>query len=162
MEGYKQTKQNINNNLLFKLSQIGYALNCDLMFTNRVGEIEQNINLANELKNGDKVFISVLDNEITINIKQLVGILSRKNVKVYFYLMYEPIIPVYVIELLLPCSLGLYINNNVYEHPLIHCMPIGIRDCEKVVPNHKGFSHDYLFREGGKLINKQHLCLLCF
>ena len=132
------------------------------MFTNRVGEIEQNINLANELKNGDKVFISVLDNEITINIKQLVGILSRKNVKVYFYLMYEPIIPVYVIELLLPCSLGLYINNNVYEHPLIHCMPIGIRDCEKVVPNHKGFSHDYLFREGGKLINKQHLCLLCF
>lgn len=38
--------------------------------------------------------------------------------------------------------------NNVYEHPNIHSMPIGIRDCESVVPGHKGFSHKYLFDEG--------------
>ena len=76
--------------------------------------------------------------------------------------MYEPIVPENIVKLLLPVSLGIFNNNNVYNHPLIHCMPIGIRDCEKVVPNHKGFSHDYLYNEGLKVVNKQHLALLCF
>ena len=76
--------------------------------------------------------------------------------------MYEPIVPVNIVKLLLPVSLGIFNNNNVYNHPLIHCMPIGIRDCEKVVANHKGFSHDYLYNEGLKVVNKQHLALLCF
>jgi hypothetical protein len=76
--------------------------------------------------------------------------------------MYEPIVPVNIVKLLLPVSLGIFNNNNVYNHPLIHCMPIGIRDCEKVVPNHKGFSHDYLYNEGLKVVNKEYLALLCF
>ena len=46
--------------------------------------------------------------------------------------------------------------------PKIHTMPIGIKDCEKVVPNHKGFSHDYLYDEGLKIADKEYLCLLCF
>ena len=137
-------------------------MHCDLLFTNRVSEIEQNIYLVNHLKTGDKIFISVLNHELTINLNQLASILHEKNIKVYFYLMYEPVVPNYIIELLLPYSLGLFINNNVYEHPLVHCMPIGIRDCEKVVPNHKGFSHDYLYKEGLKTVNKEILCLLCY
>jgi hypothetical protein len=47
MEQYKIIKQQINNNLLFKLSQIGYALNCDVLFTNRIPEIRQDINIVN-------------------------------------------------------------------------------------------------------------------
>jgi len=162
MENYNLIKNNVNNNLLFKLSQIGYALNCELLFTNRIPEIQQNVNLAYNLNYGDKIFISVLPNELTINLNEIVRILLIKNIKVYFYLMYEPIVPIVIIQLLFPVALGFFINNNVYEHPLVHCMPIGIRDCEKVVPNHKGFSHDYLYNEGLNSVNKEYLCLLCF
>jgi hypothetical protein len=162
MEQYKNIKDTINNKLLFKLSQIGYALDCDLLFTNRIAEINQDINLVNFLNNGDKIFISVLPNELTINLEQLVKILQHKNIKVYFYLMYEPIVPAHIINLLFPVAIKFFINNNVYEHPHIHCMPIGIRDCEKVVPNHKGFSHDYLYNEGLKQTEKDILCLMCF
>ena len=162
MENYKIVKDKINKKLLFKMSQIGYALHCDLLFTNRIPEIVQDINLVNYLKNGDKIFISVLQHELTINLFELVNILHKNNIKVYFYLMYEPIVPVNIVKLLLPVSLGIFNNNNVYNHPLIHCMPIGIRDCEKVVPNHKGFSHDYLYNEGLKEVNKENLALMCF
>ena len=163
MENYNIIKTKVNNRLLFKMSQIGYALSCDLLFTNRIPEIIQDVNLANYLKNGDKIFISVLPNELTIDLNKLVEILIKKNIKVYFYLMYEPIVPINIINLLSCVSLGFYLNNNVYEHPLIYCMPIGIRDCERVVPNHKGFSHDYLYNEGSKInVKKEYLCLLCF
>lgn len=150
MENYNIIKNQINQRLLFKLSQIGYALHCDLLFTNRIPEIEQNVFLANHLKNGDKIFISVLPNELTIDLNHLVNILLQKKIKVYFYLMYEPIVPIHIINILSQVALGFFINNNIYENQLIHNMPIGIRDCEKVVPNHKGFSHDFLYKEIGR------------
>lgn len=162
MQDYSIIKNSINSRLLFKLSQIGYALNSDLLFTNRIPEIEQKINLVNDLNYGDSIFISILPNELTVNLQELVNLLLSKNIKVNFYLMYEPIISPEIINLLLPVSINLFINNNIYQHPQIHGMPIGIRDCEKVVPNHKGFSHDYLFNEGLKSVNKEILCLMCF
>jgi hypothetical protein len=162
MENYNIIKNQINQRLLFKLSQIGYALHCDLLFTNRIPEIEQNVFLANHLKNGDKIFISVLPNELTIDLNHLVNILLQKKIKVYFYLMYEPIVPIHIINILSQVALGFFINNNIYENQLIHNMPIGIRDCEKVVPNHKGFSHDFLYKEGLLSRTKEYLCLLCF
>ena len=118
MEKYTVIKNTVNNRLLFKMSQIGYALNCDLLFTNRIPEIEQNVELVNHLKHGNKIFISVLPNELTINLNILVNILQKKNIKVYFYLMYEPIVPVNIIKLLFPVSLGFYINNNVFANKI--------------------------------------------
>jgi hypothetical protein len=162
MEQYNIIKKQINTRLIFKLSQIGYALNCDLLFTNRVPSIRQDVELANYLKTGDKIFISVIPNELTINLHRLVLILKNKNIKVYFYIMYEPIVPVNIIQLLYPVSLGFYINNNFYEDSLIHGMPIGIRDCGNVVPNHKGFSHTYLFKEQLNIVKKEYMCLLVF
>jgi hypothetical protein len=162
MEKYNIIKNEVNKRLLFKMSQIGYALHCDILFTNRIPEIEQNVELVQHLKNGDKIFISVLQRELTIDLTRLVQILQHNNVKVFFYLMYEPILPHNIIELLFPVSLGFFINNNVYEDPLIHSMPIGIRDCGKVVPGHSGFYHDYLFNEGIKEVRKEFLCLMVF
>lgn len=162
MDNYILTKNEVNSRLLFKLSQIGYALNSDILFTNRVSEITQDINLVNNLKHGDNIFISVLPHELTIDLHQLVSILQFRNIKVNFYLMYEPIVSINIVNLLMPVTLHMFLNNNVYEHPQIHSMPIGIRDCEKVVPNHKGFSHNYLFNEGLKTVEKNMLCLLCF
>jgi hypothetical protein len=160
MDNYIITKTQVNNRLLFKMSQIGYALYCDILFTNRIPEIEQNVELVKYLKNGDKIFISTSETKIDFN--QLVNILYKNNIKVYFYLMYEPIVPANIIELLSPVSLGFFINNNIYDNPMIHSMPIGIRDCEKVVPIHKGFSHDYLFKEGLNNVDKEYLCLMVF
>jgi hypothetical protein len=54
MENYNIIKEEVNKKLLFKLSQIGYGLYCDLLFTNRIPEIEQNVELVNYLKTGDK------------------------------------------------------------------------------------------------------------
>jgi hypothetical protein len=162
MEKYNIIKQNVDNRLLFKMSQIGYALHCDLLFTNRIPEIEQNVELAKYLKIGDKIFISVLPNELTIDLNRLVQILQNNQVKVYFYLMYEPIVPSHIMNLLYNVSLGFFINNNVYNYPFVHTMPIGIRDCEKVVPNHRGFSHDYLYNECLKTCDKKYLCLMVF
>lgn len=162
MEQYTLIKNYENTKLRFKLSQIGYALNCDLLFTNRNPQIDQNINLVNSLNTGDSIFICVLQNEITIVLNHLCFLLQNAEIKVYFYLMFEPVIPPKIINMLFPYSLGFYINNNIYDHPLIHCMPIGIRDCETVVPNHKGFSHEYLYNEGLVERQKEYMCLLCF
>ena len=84
MENYNIIKNTVNNRLIFKMSQIGYALNCDLLFTNRIPEIIQDVNLVNNLKYGDKIFISVLPNELTINLNKLVEILIKKILKFIF------------------------------------------------------------------------------
>ena len=159
---FKILTKKIDERITFKLSTIGWALSCDLFFSNRIPEIQQNINLVNYLKNGDKIFISVSRYDLRINLNELVSILQKNNVKVYLYLMEEPVVPINIINLLRPISLGFYLQNNIYEDELIHCMPIGIRDCEKVVPVHKGFSHDYLYNEGNKTVTKDNMCLLCF
>jgi hypothetical protein len=153
------------NNLLFKLSSIGYALNCDVALTNRSPEfLPQNnhtiFNLLFKLNDGDSVYIS--PGETSFDIKELIDILIYKNIKVNFYIMHEPIVDIDLVNKLLPYSNNMFLMNNIYDHPNIHNMPIGIRDCEKVVPNHKGFSHDFLFNEGNKNVIKEYLCLLCF
>jgi hypothetical protein len=162
MEQYNLVKKQLNDKLLFKLSQIGYALRCDLMFTNRIPNIDQNINLVNNLKNGDKIFISLIQEELTVNLKLLVQMLMKMQIKVYFYLMYEPVIHRDILLFLIPVSLGLFINNNIYDHPMIHSMPIGIRDCGSITPMHKGFTHSSLYDEGLKTVEKEYLCLMCF
>jgi hypothetical protein len=163
MEQYNIIKKQLNTKLIFKLSQIGYALNCDLLFTTRIlPYIIQDVELANYLKTGDKIFISLIPSELTINLYKLMLILKNKNIKVYFYLMYEPIVPIDIIKLLYPVSLGFYITNNFYDDSLIHGMPVGIRDCGNVVSNHKGFSHDYLFKEQLNIVKKEYMCLLVF
>ena len=156
---YKIVKKQYNDKLFFKLCSIGFALECNLLFTNRI-TIDQDIDLVKNLNHGDKIFISIIESDI--NYDKLVEILSAKNIKVYFYIMYEPIVPAEIINKLMPVSIHFFIQNNVYESPMISCMPIGIRDCEKVVPNHKGFSHDFLYKEGLKTVDKTIACLLCF
>jgi len=151
--------------LIFKLSTIGFALNSKLAFTNRNTELmpqdNESINkILFSLNDGDRIFISTSESNVDYN--ALFNILKIKNIKVNFYLMNEPIVDIELVNLLLPHSHHMFLQNNIYDHPNIHNMPIGIRDCEKVVPNHKGFSHDFLFNEGKKSVVKEYLCLLCF
>jgi len=152
--------EELNNKLRFKLSSIGYALNCEVAFTNRNKIFSQDVNAVYNLNNGDSIYISPV--ETNINYNELITALKIKNIKVNFYIMGEPIIHINLINILFPYAIKFFLMNNVYNHPNIHNMPIGIRDCENVVPNHKGFSHDYLFNQGLKTCEKEYLCLLCF
>lgn len=162
METYKSAKNDVNNKLIFKLSQFGYALYCDLLFSNRCPDIEQNTDFANHLKHGDKVFITFINGEMTVDLEKLLNILRSKQMKVFFYLMYEPVLSNHIVDLLLNFTLGIFLNNNVYEHHLVHTMPIGIRDCESVAPMHRGFHHRFLYEEGLKTVGKEYLCLMCY
>jgi len=149
--------------IIFKLSQLGYALNCDVAFTNRSPHFlsqEINKNKLFHLKNGDSIFISPKETNLYFN--YLINILNKKKIKVNFYIMDEPIVEKEIIELLLPFSNNMFLQNNIYDHPNVHNFPIGIRDCEKIFHNHKGFSHDYLLNQGKKNVEKEYLCLLCF
>ncbi len=158
MDEYNRIKKDFDDKLLFKLSQIGFGLNSDLLFTNRI-PICQNVELVNHLKHGNQIFISTPETNIDLN--RLVEILILKSIKVYFYLMCEPIVDSKVIELLLPVTIKMFVQNNVYNHPNVHIMPIGIRDCETVFPHHH-FNHQYLFNEQLIKREKNYCCLLCF
>lgn len=75
--------------------------------------------------------------------------------------MFEPNVPQDIINAILPISYHIYCQNNNYSHPLVHCMPIGIRDCGTVVrPIHDNFYHSYLLNEGLKDVSKKYLCLI--
>jgi len=163
MEEYKEIIEWYKSSLIFKLSQLGYALNCNLLFTNRLEkiDIQKSFELIKYLKDGDKIFIdigSLKPIEIIINI--IIAIKSL-NIKLIFYLQDEPFIPHNIINIILPFAYHIYSNNNNFSHPLVHCMPIGIRDCGIIAKTmHNNFYHNYLFNEGLKTVSKKHLCLI--
>jgi hypothetical protein len=152
-------RDNLKNKLIFHLSQIGFALNCDFIFYGRENIFTPNIENLQKLENGSKIFIG----DINLDYNRIKSIFLQKNIKVIFYITGEPIIEYSIIETLLPVALSIYVNNNIYENPIIHNLPIGIRDCENILPVHcKDFNHLYLLNEGSKNIKKDILCLLCF
>ena len=163
MEEYKEIIEWYKSTLIFKLSQIGYALNCNLLFSDRLEKInmDKSFELIKFLKDGDKVFLdlgAIKYNEILNNI---VNAIKSLNIKLNFYLQFEPFVPHNIINLLLPLAYHIYAQNNNYSHPLVHCMPIGIRDCGTITKSiHDNFYHSYLFNEGLKTVSKKHLCLI--
>jgi hypothetical protein len=163
MEEYKEIIEWYKSSLIFKLSQLGYALNCNLLFTNRLEKIDikKSFELIKYLKDGDKIFIDLGSlNPIEILINIIIAIKSL-NIKLIFYLQDEPFIPHNIINIILPFAYHIYSNNNNFSHPLVHCMPIGIRDCGIIAKTmHNNFYHNYLFNEGLKTVSKKHLCLI--
>lgn len=163
MEEYKEIIEWYKSTLIFKLSQIGYALNCNLLFSDRLEKIniDKSFELIKFLKDGDKVFLdlgAIKYNEILNNI---VNAIKSLNIKLNFYLQAEPSVPNNIIEILLPLSYHIYAQNNNYSHPLVHCMPIGIRDCGTIAKSmHDNFYHSYLFNEGLNNVSKKYLCLI--
>jgi hypothetical protein len=163
MEEYKEIIQYYNSTLIFKLSQIGYAVNCNLIFSDRLEKIDiyKSFELIKFLKDGDKIFIDIGAIKNNENLNIIVDAIKSLNIKLIFYLMYEPFVSCDIINKILPLSYHIYCQNNNYSHPLVHCMPIGIRDCGLVAKSiHDNFYHSYLFNEGLKTVSKKHLCLI--
>ena len=61
MEEYKEIIDWYKSTLIFKLSQIGYALNCNLIFSDRLEKIDmdKSFQMLKYLKDGDKIFIDL-------------------------------------------------------------------------------------------------------
>jgi hypothetical protein len=144
MNAIQQAKRALSAGLIFKLSQIGFALRSTLCYTNRVNVgIHDYAEYAAQLHEGDSVFISTRESEVPIH--TLVAILRARNVRVVFYIMEEPLVAWEFVERLLPVSIRIFVQNNEYDHPKVHIMPIGIRDCGTIVLMHHRFHHSCLF-----------------
>ena len=167
MNAIQQAKRALSGGLIFKLSQIGFALRSTLCYTNRINVgIHDYAEYAAQLRDGDSVFISMRESAVPIH--TLVAILRARNVRVVFYIMEEPLVAWDVVERLLPVSIRIFVQNNEYDHPNVHIMPIGIRDCGTIVAMHRRYDQKYLLEKGASLrtmlgANVRPIkCLLCF
>lgn len=163
MDEYKEIIEWYKSTLIFKLSQIGYALNCNLLFTDRLEKLDMNKSFAliKFLKDGDKIFIDLSAIKYIELLNTIINAIKSLNIKLIFYLQYEPFVSHDIINILLPLAYHIYSNNNNFSHPLVHCMPIGIRDCGSIAKTmHNNFYHSYLFNESLKNISKKYLCLI--
>jgi len=167
MNAIQQAKRALSSQLIFKLSQIGFALHSTLCYTNRINVgIHDYAEYAAQLRDGDSVFISTRESEVPIH--TLVAILQARNVRVVFYIMEEPLVAWEFVERLLPVSIRILVQNNEYDHPKVHIMPIGIRDCGTIVAMHRRFNQRFLLEKGISLrttlgANVRPIkCLLCF
>ena len=163
MDEYNEIVEWYKSTLIFKLSQIGFALNCNLLFSDRLSLLSLNkcFELIKYLKDGDKIFIAFDALQRIENLYLIINNINLLNIKVIFYIQFEPFLPSEIINLLLPISYSIYVQNNNYSHPNVHYMPIGIRDCGITIkPGHDNFYHNYLFNEGLKTVIKEHLCLI--
>lgn len=168
MNAIQEAKRLLNRGLIFKCSQIGFALRSTLCYTNRINVgIHDYAEYAAQLRDGDSIFISTRETEVPVH--TLVAILRARNVRVVFYIMEEPLVAWEFVERLLPVSIRIFVQNNEYDHPKIHIMPIGIRDCGSVVPMHRRFDHSCLYERGvsmrltADVVTRRPIkCLLCF
>ena len=167
MNAIQRKKRELSGGLIFKLSQIGFALHSTLCYTNRINVgIHDYAEYAAQIRDGDSIFISTRETEVPLH--TLVAILRARNVRVVFYILYEPLVAWDFVERLLPVSKRIFIQNNEYDHPNIHIMPIGIRDCGTIVAMHRRFDQKRLLEKGASLrtalgANVRPIkCLMCF
>jgi hypothetical protein len=167
MNAIQRQKHELSRGLIFKLSQIGFALHSTLCYTNRINVgVHDYAEYAAQLRDGDSIFISTRETQVPIHM--VVSILRARNVRVVFYIMEEPVVSWEFVERLLPVSKRIFIQNNIYDHPNIHIMPIGIRDCGSIVAMHRRFNHKFLLEKGMSLRttlpghSRPIKCLLCF
>lgn len=167
MNAIEQAKRTLSDGLIFKFSTIGFALKSALCYTNRINVgNHDHAEYAAQVRDGDSIFIST--RESRVNIDTIVSILLARNVRVFFYLLEEPLVAWSTVERLLPVSIRIFVQNNAYDHPKVGIMPIGIRDCGSVVLGHRGFYHKTLLEKGGSIRTmpggdaRPIKCLLCF
>ena len=168
MNVIQRQKRELSRGLIFKLSQIGFALNSTLCYTNRVNVgIHDHAEYVAQLREGDSIFIST--RETSVSMDTIVAILRARNVRVIFYIMEEPLVAWDIVDRLLPVSIRILVQNNEYDHPKVGIMPIGIRDCGTVVAMHRRFDHKYLLEKGVSMRTMSSegnarpiKCLLCF
>lgn len=137
---------------------MGFAANCTYALCPRLNKW----NGIPEFKEGDSLFINWEWPQVESMLCTICDHLKANSRRIYFFIMKEPVVQWSIVEKLIPYTLGIFMQNNIYNHPLCHFMPIGIRDGEESFSEHKGFSQKYLLNEGTIQREKSIQCLLCF
>ena len=90
MDEYKEIIEYYNSTLIFKFSSIGYALTCDLIFTDRLKllTIDKSFELIKYLKDGNKIFINIGSLILIENLHKIINSIKSLNIKVIFYLQF--------------------------------------------------------------------------
>jgi len=166
MEYYNLLCTNALNKIDFKLSQLGFAYSCTYAISNRIqnfpGDANIDIECLYSLEINNTLFIDCGVPNISECLNKVILMLNNKQIKLNFFLMYEPIVPKHIVDILLPYTIHMFLQNNIYDDPKIHQMPIGIRDGEEIFPIHKHFSQKILLNESIQNRDKKYLCLLCY
>lgn len=167
MEKYINRTSILNKNIIIRLSQFGFALFCDYSICNRIhGNFphgaDNSIECLENLKDGNRIYINMHVQNINECINTIIEILEKKQIKLNFYIMQEPIVKKEIVDRLMPYSYHMFLQNNIYDHPQIHNMPIGIRDGEEVFPEHQHFSGKLLVDEKNTEREKKYLCFMCY
>ena len=167
MQDYNDCISSIKRNIICHLSQFGFALHCDYSLCNRINGIfpeglPVNTECLNNLSNGNRVLINIHTPNLEYCVKYMIEVLKEKQIKLFFYVFGEPVIPEWLVNTILPYTIQMFLCNNTYDHPLIHNLPIGIRDGEEVFPEHEYYSAKILFDEGEQTREKKYLCFMCF
>ena len=63
------------------------------------------------LTQGDSVFIS--PTETNFNLYKLLDVIKEKNIKVDFYIMNEPLVEKKIVDILLPYTNHMFLQNNI-------------------------------------------------
>lgn len=162
---YLALRNKYRDTFIFHLSCIGYAINADFSIYFDYAEqrdIDLDTHYIASLKDNSTIFLYPHSFRFIEKVNECCNLLIQNNIKVNWYLVYEPFAPKELLTQLLSCAYNIFITNNLYEHPQIHQLPLGIRDGEEAIPHHRGFSHRILFDEAAKLVEKKYLCLLCY
>ena len=120
----KAPRADLDARLPIKLSQVGFALQADLCYTSRLGG-SHDARAVNGLRHGDRIFISV--GETSVSIAEIVAILRRREIKLVFFLMDEPVVAPEILAAVYPVAIRTFVQNSAYDVPNVHIMPIGIR-----------------------------------
>ena len=162
---FRNKVQPIKDNVMLALSTAhGYIVNATYAITLRldfcnVSDIKYHECALKELKNGDNLFLEAY--VVQPYFGRLVDILRSTGVMLNIYIMHEPTVPEDMIIQLLPHALAIFAQNNSFDHPKVHIMPLGIRDGEETCSSHNGFSQKYMIDEGIRARKKHILCLMC-
>ena len=162
---YESRIVQIKQNIVLHFSQFGFGIQCDYAICNRIQGTfphyaEVDPARISKIQCGGKIYINCHVPNIKECIQTLHEILPPLHV--HFYVMGEPTIPQWIVDSLRPHAISMYLQNNTYEDPILHNLPIGIRDGEEVFPEHRHFTGRYILNEMRMFREKQYLCLLCF
>lgn len=162
---YLELRNSYADKVIFELSSIGYAVKCDFSIYFDYAEqrdIELDRNYISSLRDKSSIFLYPHAFRFMEKVKECCDILIKNNIRVNWYYVCEPYPTQEMLLQLFQCGYKVFVTNNIWNHPQIHHLPLGIRDGEEAVPHNRGFTHNYLYNEGMKKVEKKYLCLLCY
>jgi hypothetical protein len=131
MENYRKVKDIVYKRNIFNFDQLSLISYCDFAIQIRyIPELNykdqcKQIECLEQIQENNNVFIDFWQTEYLTKI--LLEILHSKKIRVNFFHFDEPYPKKEFLEMLLPYTNHIYTMNNIYDHPQIHNLPLGVK-----------------------------------